>query len=483
MNRVRAWITRLVNVLRRGRQENELDAELQAHLELHIDENLRGGMSPAEARRVAHARLGGVDQVKERCRETNLLRWLGGSWLDVKLGLRMLRKSWGLTLVGGLAMTLVIGIGAGIFAAVDMMVWGKLPLDDGDRVVAIQTWDAAAHRRHDTSLLDFERWRDDLQSVEDIGAFQTVERSLVTTDGPTESVSIAEMTASGFQLARVPPLLGRPLLEEDERDDADPVVVIGYDVWQSRFAADPAVVGQTVRLGGTIHTVVGVMPEDFAFPLNYRFWAPLRADRSGDLRDAGPSGVVFARLAPGVTLEGAQAELTTLGLLPSASVPETDEQLHPRAVPYAFAFTGDFEQGEVAWVIRLILFLVTLLLVPPVQTSPSWSTLELSHARKSSRRVMHWARAVAASSGSSSSRCSSWQREPPAWRLCWFARASRECSASWGLNYATAPHSGGTSRSRSERSSSPPDSPSSPPRSRVPCRLSKRPDAVSIGPR
>jgi predicted permease len=354
-------------VLRRGRQEHELDAELRAHLELHIDENLRAGMDPTEARRVAHARLGGVEQVKERCREIRPFRWLGGFWLDVKLGLRMVRKSWGLTLVGGLAMTIVIGIGAGVFAFVDMTFWGKLPLDEGDRVVAIQTWDAAAHRRHDTSRLDFERWRDDLRSVEDIGAFQTVERTMVgvAADGAAEPVSIAQMTASGFQLTRVPPLLGRPLVEEDERDHANPVVVIGYDVWQSRFAGEPAVVGQTVRLGDTMHTVVGVMPEHFAFPLNYSVWAPLRADRSGDLRDAGPSGVVFARLAPGVTMEGAQAELTTLGLLPSAESSETDAQLHPRVVPYTFAFTGDFEQGEAGWAISLILFLVTLLLVPP----------------------------------------------------------------------------------------------------------------------
>ena len=362
---LREWVRRLWGTLRRNPSDHDLDRELTVHLELAEEDLCRRGHSPQEARRLARVRFGGSTQAIEMLRDQRGFAFVDTFWLDVKLGLRMLRRSWGLTLVGGLAMTLVIGVGAGVFAFVDLMFWGKLPLDDGDRVVAIQTWDAAAHRRHDTTVSDFERWRDGLQSVEEVGAFQTAERSLATGDSPAEPVSIAEMTASGFQLARVPPLLGRPLVEEDERDGASPVVVIGYDVWQSRFSADPAVVGQTVRLGGTVHTVVGVMPEDFAFPLNYRFWTPLHVNRSGDLRDAGPSGVIFARLAPGVTLEGAQAELTTLGLLPRVAVPETDEQLHPRIVPYTFAFTGDFERGEVGWVIRLILFMVTLLLVPP----------------------------------------------------------------------------------------------------------------------
>ena len=245
----------------------------------------------------------------------------------------MLRRSWGLTLVGGLAMTVVMGIAVGIFAVADMGLWGTLPLDDGDRVVTIQTWDATAHRRHDTALPDFDRWRDALRAVEDVGAFQTVEHNLAIADGAAQPVSIAEMTASGIQLARVQPLLGRALVEEDEHDTAIPVVVIGYDVWQSRFSADPAVVGQTIRLGGTVHTVVGVMPENLAFPLNHRFWTPLRTGPS-DHVPAGPEGAVFARLAPGVTLEGAQAELMTIGLLPPTTVPETEEQLHPRVVPY-----------------------------------------------------------------------------------------------------------------------------------------------------
>jgi putative ABC transport system permease protein len=142
------------------------------------------------------------------------------------------------------------------------------------------------------------------------------------------------------------------------------VVVIGHDVWRSRFASDPAVIGHTVRLGEVLHTVVGVMPEGFAFPLNHRFWIPLRSDPSGSLRPA-PEGVVFARLTPGVSLDGAEAELTTVGLLPPPTGPVSGDAPRPRVVPYTFAFTDDVERGELAWRQRIILFLVTLLLVPP----------------------------------------------------------------------------------------------------------------------
>jgi putative ABC transport system permease protein len=146
------------------------------------------------------------------------------------------------------------------------------------------------------------------------------------------------------------------------------VVVIGYDVWQSRFASDRGVIGQTVRLGGILYTVVGVMPEGFAFPVNHRYWIPLRSDPSGSLKPA-PEGVVFARLAPGVSLEGAEAELATVGLLPlvsgSTSASTSRDPRRPRVVPYTFAFTDDVERGELAWQQGIILFLVSLLLVPP----------------------------------------------------------------------------------------------------------------------
>ena len=255
-----------------------------------------------------------------------------------------------------------------VFGFLHTTFWSALPLDEGDRVVALMNYDAVANRRRSPSFQDFERWRDVLQSVEEVGAFRTIERSLVIGNGSAEpvpaTVSIAKITASAFGLARVPPLLGRPLVEEDERKGAPPVVVIGHDVWRTRFASDPSVVGQRVRLGGTVHGVVGVMPEGFAFPVNHSFWTPLGAFPS-DFTEGGASEViVFARLAAGVTLEAAEAELETVGLLPSLTAPETLRQLLPRVVPYTLALVSPGESLE-RWIFWLALSLVTLLLVPP----------------------------------------------------------------------------------------------------------------------
>ncbi len=111
---------------------------------------------------------------------------------------------------------------------------------------------------------------DELKSIGDVGAFRTLARNRIVKGGALEPVSVAEMTASGFRIARVPPLIGRPLIEDDERETAPAVAVIGYEMWRTRYASDPAVVGRTIRLATTVHTVIGVMPEGFAFPVNHR---------------------------------------------------------------------------------------------------------------------------------------------------------------------------------------------------------------------
>ena len=354
-------VARVLGFLRPRAHDRELTEELEAHLAMAEEDKVRQGMSRAEARRMARVELGGLTQLREAGREAQGLPWLDTFWPDIKLGLRMLRKSWGLTLVGGLAMAIAIAVGTTVFTAFDLFFWPKPPLEDGARVMAVQTWDSKAGRRVATSMGDVERWRRDLRSLEDIGAFQAVERELGFGDAGAETVSVAEMTASGFDLARVEPLLGRRLVEDDERADANAVLVIGYDEWQSRFSADLTIVGRTVSLDEVVHTVVGVMPEDFEFPVNHQYWIPLRLNRSAEVLP-GPFGSVFGRRAPGVALGGAQAEIEAVGLLPRA---DADEQLEARVMPYTFAFTGDFELGQMRWVIRIVLLLVTLLLVPP----------------------------------------------------------------------------------------------------------------------
>jgi predicted permease len=361
----REWTRRIWGALAGRRTDHDLQRELAGHLALAEDELRRTGHAPAEAARLARAAAGGRVQAIEALRVRRGLPWLDSSWLDVKLGLRLLVKNWGLTVAGGLAMTLAIAIAAIVFAAFDVVLWSPLPLDEGDGVVAIQVWDREAGRRRDTTQQDLERWRASLQSIGDIGAFQAIRRNVIASDGSIELAAIAAMSPSGFRVARVQPAVGRPLVDADASPGAPPVVVIGYDVWQRRFAAAGDVIGRELRLGRDVHTVVGVMPDGFEFPLNFHYWVPLRREAGGLLRDTGPEGVVFGRLAPGATLARAHAEVTALGIFPPKEARQNAGSIGPRVVPYTFAFTGDIEPGQLGLIWSLSSLALVLLLVPP----------------------------------------------------------------------------------------------------------------------
>ena len=273
-------------------------------------------------------------------------------------------------------MSVAIGIAAVVFAAFDVIMWSRLPLEEGDRIVAIQIWDREAGQRRDTPWQDIERWRGSLQSVDDVGAFQTIRRNVITADGSVELVAVAEISAAGFRVARVPPLIGRVIVDADLAPGAAPVIVIGHDVWQRRFAGARDVIGRELRLGETVHTVVGVMPDGFQFPFNFRYWVPLQPGADEMLRNTGPEGVVFGRLAPDATLARAHAEVSALGILPPAlrsaqreggsiDARPNAEATGARVVPYTFAFTGDFERGELGLLWSLSSLALVLLLLPP----------------------------------------------------------------------------------------------------------------------
>ncbi len=252
----------------------------------------------------------------------------------------MLVKYPGLTLVGGLGIAIAIAIGVGFFALFHSRFYPTIPLSEGDRLVALENWDRRTNREERRSLHDFALWREAMKSVEDMTAFRTVARNAIAEDGSVEGVQVAEITPSGFRLARVPPVLGRGLVEGDGAAGAAPVVVIGFDVWRSRFASAPDIVGRTLRLGRAVHTVVGVMPDGFAFPVNHRYWTPLKADPSEHKPGAGPSIFVAGRLAPGFDLDDAHAELSVIGNRMSAEQPDSHRYLRPEVLPYTYPFAG-----------------------------------------------------------------------------------------------------------------------------------------------
>lgn len=185
----------------------------------------------------------GNDQRME-ARPVAIRRWGPGvSWLDFKLGFRMLLRYPGLTVVGGLAIGFGVSVGAGTFEFADQVLSPTLPLDGGDRIVAIRIRDRQTAGLEPRALYDFMTWRDELSSVADLGAYRLLRRSLITGEGDGEPISVAEISASGFRVARTPPLMGRTLDATDERPGAPPVAVVGYHVWQTRLGGDPTVVG------------------------------------------------------------------------------------------------------------------------------------------------------------------------------------------------------------------------------------------------
>ncbi|CAA9301679.1 MAG: hypothetical protein AVDCRST_MAG89-514, partial [uncultured Gemmatimonadetes bacterium] len=260
----------------------------------------------------------------------------GISWLDVKLGIRMLVKHPGLTLVGGLGMAVAFAVGAGSFTFFYSHLYPNIPLEDGHRIVAVENWDTKRNNEERRAVHDFATWKRDLKSVQELGAFRNTMRNLIAPGGPAEAVKIAEMTASGFKVARVRPLLGRYLVPEDEREGAPRVLVIGHEVWKTRFGGDAGIVGRDVRLGNVVHTVVGVMPERFAFPVSHQYWTALQVDPGEYEQRRGPEIHVFGRLAPGVTAEQAQAELATIGRRAAAAYPKTHAFLRPQVLPYTY---------------------------------------------------------------------------------------------------------------------------------------------------
>ncbi|HEX2191528.1 MAG TPA: ABC transporter permease [Longimicrobiaceae bacterium] len=337
MRMAKRWRKRLRALVRRDAVDREMDEELAFHMEMETQQNLRAGMSPEEARRRAALAFGGVERFKEEVRDARSLGWVSGASLDLKLGLRMLAKYPGLTLVGGIAMAFAIAVGAATFELVAEVVHPRLPLPDGDRVVGIRILDAEAGRPEERVAGEFLAWRGELRTLDELGAFRGASRNLIVPGGSAEPVAVAEMTASGFRLAGSPPLLGRYLVDADEREGAPPVAVLDHRTWRTRFAGDPGVVGREVRLGGTVHTVVGVMPEDFGFPVSQGMWTPLRLGAREYPPGEGPRLRVFGRLAPGATLDAARAELSTLARRRAADSPETHRHLRPQVQPYARA--------------------------------------------------------------------------------------------------------------------------------------------------
>jgi putative ABC transport system permease protein len=278
------------------------------------------------------------------------------SALDFKVGLRMLARYPGLTIVSTIAIAVAIALGSIYFEAVNKWQNPQLPVRDADRVVQVRNWDVNGFKQEGRLLHDFATWREQVRTIEDLGAAVSFVRNLDTEDGRIEPVQGAEITANAFRLMGTAPLLGRVLVERDENPAEPPVVVISHRLWASHFASDPAVVGKSVKLGTSPATIVGVMPEGFGFPINQRLWAPLRVNGAALAPRTGPSASIFGRLAPNASIEDARAELGAIGGRLATSYPETHRHLRPRVTTYAKPIT---ESGPME-LVRNVLYVVNV---------------------------------------------------------------------------------------------------------------------------
>jgi predicted permease len=250
---------------------------------------------------------------------------------DYRLGLRMLLKYPGLTLAGGLALAIAIGIGAVWHEVIGQVFAPTIPLPEGDRLVTIDTRNTLTNEREPRVLRDFLEWRRGLHTIEGLGAYRTHTQNLVVGNTPPEPIQVAQLTAAAFGAARVSPLLGRALVDSDETIGGPGVVLLGYDLWQRSLGGRDDVLGLVVKLGDMPAAVIGVMPKGFGYPVNQEAWTPLPLRGSYDALE-GEAIVVVGRLASGVSRQQADAEVRLFGERTAAALPATHAHLRPRVV-------------------------------------------------------------------------------------------------------------------------------------------------------
>jgi len=322
---------RLRSLFRKDRVELDLNDELQFHLQNQIDEYAKQGMNPQEARRAALRSLGGVEQVKEECREACEMNLIENFVRDVRLGLRMLLRNPGFTVLAIVCLTLGIGANAAVSSWVEGILIRPYPLvSHQERLVALSG--TVRGERDETS------WPDLLDVQRSCTLCETLFVSNIT--GATLSIGErAEVTtgsivsANYFDAIGVHPILGRGFERgEDSGRNAHPVVVISYRLWQTRFKSDPEIIGKTQRFDNVVLTVIGVAPEGFYGTFVGRameYWVPASMQEvfyGGDkLEDRGARWCeAYVRLKPGVTHNQAQQEISAIAARLEAEYPATN---------------------------------------------------------------------------------------------------------------------------------------------------------------
>jgi predicted permease len=382
MTSLRIFLSRLRNLFVRRNLEQDLADEFQSHLEMQIDDHVRQGMSPDEARYLALRKFGDVEQVKETYREKRSLAWVETLIRDLTYGLRMLRRSPGVTAVAILSLALGIGANTALFSVVDAVLLQTLPVKDPDQLVLFE-WQAGKLYRVNgmsgTSNVDgppgtrslslfsydiFERLQQAQTSatqspLSDLFAFGPV--SELNAKVGDQAVVIDGQAVSGnyYSGLRLNPILGRTITTEDDRPGAAPVVVLSYQFWQDRFNANTSVIGQQLKLNQQSLTIIGVTPPAFngTLQVGYRpavtfpvAMEPLVRGDNSILGTASSPGLwwlnLMGRLKPGATEQQARESLNgsfqtvALEVMPPPHKSNEPAQLDPKDYPRLLSEPG-----------------------------------------------------------------------------------------------------------------------------------------------
>ena len=307
-------LARLIhNLLYKRQVERDLDDEIGSFLELLVDEKVRKGIRPDLARRAARIEIGGLEQAKEQVREAREGARLEALWRDLRYSAAALVRNPGFSLVAIITISLGIGANTAIFSIVNGVLLRPLPFDHPEQLVEIR--ETQLEKGDDEMAVapaDFQYWRKNSKSFSAMAAHYTHISFNLTGNGEPERLTSAAVSASFFEVLGVEPYLGRGFRPEEETAEQNNVVVISHGLWERRFGASPGLVGQSVTLNTRRYTVVGIMPRGFGFPNGIDIWTPITLTVEKPVQHARNLDRIVARLAPGITVARARAEMDGL---------------------------------------------------------------------------------------------------------------------------------------------------------------------------
>ncbi len=326
-------------MFRSEQRERDLAEELDSHLQLHIDDNLRAGLTPDQARRHALLKLGGVEATKEAYRDRRTVPLLDHLAQDVRFSVRQLRRSPAFASTAILVLALAICASVTIFGFVDAALIKPLPYREPGRLLSLFESTSLGPRFH-LSYLDYLDWKQRNTTLSGLEVYENRIFMLGSSAGAQQTTG-AFVSAGLFRLLGVTPILGRDFRDGEDLPTGPRLVMLSHDAWQTRYGGRPGVLGETVTLDGEPHAIVGVLPRGFHFapaePAD--FWAVVH-ERCADQRGChNLQGV--ARLTDGVSIEAATADITAIARQLAREYPDTNRDRGATVLPLSDVVLGD----------------------------------------------------------------------------------------------------------------------------------------------